>query len=155
MQYYRRRIRRIIINLLDLASSIIELKVLNSVFLVRQAEVKLRFPYITTLLMTLKVGMQIGVLYFILDNLSLEYGVLGFIDKEYIFKFYLVLKIARYVYYLIGIVDSLISDESFIIRHLDKRRKRIEGDLNDIERSRKKVLLWGDQYISKNKVKDA
>ena len=154
MQYYKRRFKTAILNLMDLASSIIELKVLNSVFLVRQAEVKLRFPYITTLLMTVKTGLQIGVLYFLLDNLSLDCGVLGFINKEYIFQFYLVLKIVRYVYYLIGIVDALISDESFIVKHLNKRIKCFEGELCDIETHRKKVLLWGDQYISKDKIKD-
>jgi hypothetical protein len=105
--------------------------------------------------MTLKVGIQIGVVYFLLENLSLQYGVLGFINKEYLFQFYLVFKILRYVYYLAGIVDSLISDRSFIINHLNKRRNNIEDELADIEMARERVLLWGDQYISKQRSKDA
>ena len=155
MQYLKKRYKTFILNLVDLASSIIEFKFLNASYLLRQAEVKLRFPYITIILMTLKVGIQVGVVYFLLENLSLQYGVLGFINKEYLFQFYLVLKILRYVYYLVGIMDSLISDKSFIINHLNKRRNNIEDELADIEMARERVLLWGDQYISKQRSKDA
>ena len=154
MHYIKRRIRTALLNLMDLASSITELKVLKFVFKSREAEVKLRFPYITTVLMTFKVAMQIGIVYFLLTNLSLEYGLLGFMNKEYIFHFYLVMKVVRYLYYLIGIMDSLISDESFISKHLNKRRRATERELCDIEKAREKVLLWGDQYIKDKKVVD-
>ena len=154
MNYIKRRIRTALLNLMDLASSITELKALKFVFKAREAEVKLRFPYITTVLMTFKVAMQIAVVYFLLTNLSLEYGLLGFMNKEYIFHFYLVMKVVRYLYYLVGIMDSLISDESFISKHLNKRRRATERELCDIEKAREKVLLWGDQYISKDKIED-
>ena len=154
MHYIKRRIRTALLNLMDLASSITELKALKFVFKAREAEVKLRFPYITTVLMTVKVAMQIAIVYFLLTNLSLEYGLLGFMNKEYIFRFYLVMKVVRYLYYLIGIVDSLISDESFISKHLNKRRRATERELCDIEKAREKVLHWGDQYIKDKNVVD-
>ena len=154
MQYIKRRIRVILNNLLDLASSLIELKTLKSVFLVREAEVKLRFPYLTTFLMTLKVAIQLSILYMLLNALCFEHGLLKYLNKDMVFKIYLVFAIARYVYYLIGIMDSLISDESYIIKHLKKRMKTSETDLCSIEAHRKRVLHWGDQYISKDKIKD-
>jgi hypothetical protein len=154
MQYIKRRIRVILNNLLDLASSLIELKTLKSVLLVREAEVKLRFPYLTTFLMTLKVALQLSILYMLLNALCFEHGLLKYLNKDMVFKIYLVFATARYLYYLIGIMDSLISGESYIIKHLKKRMKTAESDLWDIEAHRKRVLLWGDQYISKDKIKD-
>ena len=108
MQYIKRRIRVILNNLLDLASSLIELKTLKSVLLVREAEVKLRFPYLTTFLMTLKVALQLSILYMLLNALCFEHGLLKYLNKDMVFKIYLVFATARYLYYLIGIMDSLI-----------------------------------------------
>lgn len=154
MYYIKRRIRTILNNLLDLASSLVELKSLKSVFLVREAEVKLRFPYLTTFLMTLKVAVKLAFLYMLLNAVTIDHGLARYISKDLVFKIYLVFAIVRYLYYLIGIVDSLISDESFIIKHLKNRMKTTSVDLCNIETHRKRVLLWGDQYISKDKIKD-
>ena len=139
-------------NLLDLASSITELKVTKSIFLVREAEVKLRFPYLTVFLMTVKFTIKVAVVYILLNNLSWDHRLLAFVSKEMVFKGYLIISLSRYLYYFWGIFHSLVSHESYIVKYLKKRKRTAEADLKNIELHRKRVLRWGDQYIKDDSI---